>query len=113
VTYYNGDPNNNDGWGAYPSIPETMDFFVNLFDLVEEEVYSFEDIDPGDGSVVDAIRYGDPSGGCGEVRLYTVQGKVVMIGRVLMEIWTSMRASKLGYFLSSYAVMCPRVLRMN
>ena len=74
VTYYNGDPNNNDGWGAYPSIPETMDFFVNLFDLVEEEVYSFEDIDPGDGSVVDAIRYGDPNGGCGEVRLYTVQG---------------------------------------
>jgi hypothetical protein len=33
VTYYDGDPNNNDGWGAYPSIPETIDFFVNLFGL--------------------------------------------------------------------------------
>jgi len=74
VTYYDGDPNNNDGWGAYPSIPATIDFFVNLFGLEQEEVYSFEDVDPSDGSEVNAVRYGDPAGGCSEVRLYTVEG---------------------------------------
>ena len=74
VTYYNGDPNNNDGWGAYPSIPATIDFFVNLYGLVQEDAYSFEDVDPNDGSEVDAVHYGDPDGGCSEVRLYTVQG---------------------------------------
>ena len=73
VTYYDGDPNNNDGWGAYPSIPATIDFFVNLFGLVQEETYSFEDVDPNDGSEVNAVRYGDPDGGCSEVRLYTVE----------------------------------------
>lgn len=74
VTYFDGDPNNNDGWGAYPSIPQTIEFFVNLFDLAEEEVYAFADIDPNDGSEVTAVRYGDPEGGCAEVRLYTVEG---------------------------------------
>ena len=27
-----------------------------------------------DGSEVNAVRYGDPAGGCAEVRLYTVEG---------------------------------------
>lgn len=74
VTYYDGDPNNNDGWGAYPSIPQTIDFFVDLYGLVQEEVFSFENADTNDGSEVDAVLYGDPEGGCPEVRLYTVQG---------------------------------------
>ena len=30
VTYWQGDPNNNDGWGAYPSIPNTISFFTHL-----------------------------------------------------------------------------------
>jgi polyhydroxybutyrate depolymerase len=74
VTYFEGDPNNNDGWGAYPSIPATIDFFVNLFGLEQEEEYSFDDVAPNDGSEVNAVRYGDPAGGCAEVRLYTVEG---------------------------------------
>ena len=36
VTYYDGDPTNQDGWGAYPSIPETMAFFVDLYQLMGE-----------------------------------------------------------------------------
>ena len=36
VTYYDGDPTNQDGWGAYQH-SETMDFFVDLFGLVSEE----------------------------------------------------------------------------
>ncbi|MEJ6599297.1 MAG: PHB depolymerase family esterase, partial [Crocinitomicaceae bacterium] len=33
VTPMNGDPMNNDGWGAYPSIPNTIDYWVNLYGL--------------------------------------------------------------------------------
>ena len=50
VTYYDGDPTNQDGWGAYPSIPETMDFFVDLFGLVSEGTEELPNIDATDGS---------------------------------------------------------------
>ncbi len=73
VTYFNGDPNNSDGWGAYPSIPETMDFFVNLFGLQLEESFDFDNLTPGDGSTVEADLYGT-AGSCAQVRLYTVDG---------------------------------------
>jgi polyhydroxybutyrate depolymerase len=33
VTYFNGDPQNQDNWGAYPSIPATVDFWVNLYGI--------------------------------------------------------------------------------
>jgi polyhydroxybutyrate depolymerase len=73
VTYFNGDPNNADGWGAYPSIPATMNFFVNLFGLQLEESFDFENLAPGDGSTVSADQYG-AEGSCTQVRLYTVDG---------------------------------------
>jgi len=71
VTYWQGDPNNNDGWGAYPSIPNTIDFFTNMFGLTALSSAVFPDIDPTDGSTVSSDKY-TQLGSCTEVWLYTV-----------------------------------------
>jgi len=73
VTYWQGDPNNNDGWGAYPSIPNTISFFTNMFGLTELSSNGFPDIDPTDGSTVNYDKYTE-NGSCTEVWLYTVDG---------------------------------------
>ena len=73
VTYWQGDPNNNDGWGAYPSIPNTIDFFTNMFGLTALSSAVFPDIDPTDGSTVSSDKYTE-LGSCTEVWLYTVNG---------------------------------------
>ena len=73
VTYFDGDPNNIDGWGAYPSIPETMTFFNNLFGLQLLSTENLPNINTNDGSTVSSEKYGS-SNSCTEVWLYTVQG---------------------------------------
>ena len=73
VTYWQGDPNNIDGWGAYPSIPNTIDFFTNMFGLTALSSAVFPDIDPTDGSTVSSDKYTE-LGSCTEVWLYTVDG---------------------------------------
>jgi len=73
VTYYEGDPNNNDNWGAYPSIPNTIDFWTALFGLdilINEDI---PDIAPNDGSTISYDIYSQ-EGSCSEVWLYTVEG---------------------------------------
>jgi len=73
VTYYNGDPNNIDGWGAYPSIPETISFFNNLFSLQLVSSETLPNINTNDGSTVSSEKYG-AFNSCTEVWLYTVNG---------------------------------------
>jgi polyhydroxybutyrate depolymerase len=73
VTYFDGDPQNLDDWGAYPSIPATIDFWVNFYGIGPLESGTFSDIAPNDGSTVSYDKYG-LDGDCGEVWLYTVQG---------------------------------------
>jgi len=73
VTYWQGDPNNNDGWGAYPSIPNTISFFTNMFGLTNLSSTAFPDIDPTDGSTVNSDKYTE-IGSCTQVWLYTVDG---------------------------------------
>ena len=73
VTYWQGDPNNNDGWGAYPSIPNTISFFTNMFGLTNLGSTVFPDIEPTDGSTVNSDKYTE-IGSCTEVWLYTVDG---------------------------------------
>jgi polyhydroxybutyrate depolymerase len=73
VTYFDGDPNNIDGWGAYPSIPETITFFNNLFGLQLISTEDFPNINTNDGSTVSSEKYGS-SNSCTEVWLYTVSG---------------------------------------
>jgi len=73
VTYFEGDPQNLDDWGAYPSIPATISFFTELYGLELLSSGSFPDIAPNDGSDVDYDKYGLEDS-CAEVWLYTVNG---------------------------------------
>jgi len=52
VTPLSGDPNNNDGWGAYPSIPFTIDYFAEKNECTTVETETLPDTDPSDGSFV-------------------------------------------------------------
>ncbi len=73
VTYYGGDPNNIDNWGAYPGMSETMAFWTDLFDLSEISSESLPNLDTQDGSTIVADRYSNEQS-CTEVWLYTVDG---------------------------------------
>ena len=73
ITYYNGDVFNQDGWGAYPSIPTTIDFFVDLYDLELNSTGNFPNIASNDGSTVSYEKYGLEEE-CTKVWLYTVNG---------------------------------------
>jgi polyhydroxybutyrate depolymerase len=74
VTYYEGDPYNVDGWGAYPSIPQTMDFFLDLFQLSGAATFTaLDDLDPTDGSEVTVSSWSNDEG-CPRVELYDVVG---------------------------------------
>ena len=73
MTYYDGDPTNQDGWGAYPSIPETMDFFVDLFGLVSEGTEELPNTDATDGSEVEAMVWSNETA-CPRLELYKVIG---------------------------------------
>jgi polyhydroxybutyrate depolymerase len=71
ITRYNGDPNNNDGWGAYPSMALTMSFYNNLFELTLQNSGNFPNTNTNDGSTVSYEKYG-ANQSCTEVWLYTV-----------------------------------------
>lgn len=71
VTYFQGDPENQDGWGAYPSIPATINFFTELYGLELTSSGLFPNLDPNDGSDVSYDKYGLENS-CAEVWLYTV-----------------------------------------
>lgn len=73
VTLYEGDPNNEDGWGAYPSIPETMAFFVDLFQLSGQGTDALPDVNPSDGSTVEVSSWSNDAD-CPRVELYKVIG---------------------------------------
>lgn len=72
VTYWNGDPSNQDGWGAYPSIPDMMDFVINLNQCTDLESFNFPNISTNDGSTVVAEKHTNGING-NEVWLYTVE----------------------------------------
>ncbi|MDG2331489.1 MAG: PHB depolymerase family esterase [Flavobacteriales bacterium] len=73
VTPMAGDPTNIDGWGAYPSIPNTMDYWVTRYGLTTTTSSTLPDIDPADGSNVYSDKYTE-TGSCSQVWLYTVNG---------------------------------------
>ncbi len=52
VTPLSGDPNNNDGWGAYPSIASTIDYFVAKNECTTVVNETLPDTDPNDDSVI-------------------------------------------------------------
>ena len=52
-----GDPNNNDGWGAYPSIPFTINYFVEKNECTSVDTQTLPNIDITDGSIVNSSKY--------------------------------------------------------
>ena len=73
ITYYDGDYYNADGWGAYPSIPETIGFFADMYAIDLESSGNFTNTSTKDGSTVSFEKYGDDDS-CSKVWLYTVNG---------------------------------------
>ncbi|MBC8266886.1 MAG: prolyl oligopeptidase family serine peptidase [Flavobacteriales bacterium] len=73
VTFYNGDMTNSGGWGAYLSIPATIDYFKTKNNLTDLFVDTLPDIDPNDGSIIERNIYSSPNT-TNEVWLYKVIG---------------------------------------
>ena len=71
ITPIDGDPMNNDGWGAYPSIPNTIDYWVNQYGLTNLASSNLPNIDPTDGSTVSSEKHTENTS-CTEVWLYIV-----------------------------------------
>ena len=71
ISWYEGDPFNEDGWGAYLDIPSTIDFFVNQNNLTDVEFSELPDADPNDGSTIESYIYTSPNSN-NEVWLYKV-----------------------------------------
>ncbi|WP_051229768.1 T9SS type A sorting domain-containing protein [Psychroserpens burtonensis] len=57
VTPLSGDPNNNDGWGAYPSISSTINYFVEKNECTSNNTQTLPNIDNSDGSFVNSTKY--------------------------------------------------------
>jgi polyhydroxybutyrate depolymerase len=57
VTPLSGDPNNNDGWGAYPSITSTINYFVEKNECTTNTTQTLPNINNSDGSIVNSKKY--------------------------------------------------------
>ena len=57
VTPLSGDPNNNDGWGSYPSISFTINYFVDKNQCISNEAETLPNTDNNDGSYVNSEKY--------------------------------------------------------
>ena len=73
ITYYDGDYYNTDGWGSYPSIPETIEFFADMYNIDLESSGALPNISTNDGSTISFEKYGEDDS-CAKVWLYTVNG---------------------------------------
>ncbi|MGB1205953.1 MAG: PHB depolymerase family esterase [Chitinophagales bacterium] len=71
ITYFEGDINNNDGWGAYPDIPTTIDFWVNANACTDIEIDTLPNISTNDGSYVISEKHLNGING-NEVWLYKI-----------------------------------------
>lgn len=56
VTPVSGDPNNNDGWGAYPSIPFTVNYFVEKNQCTSSNSQTLPNTDTSDGSFINSEK---------------------------------------------------------
>ena len=73
VTPYQGDLNNDEGWGAFLDIPSTIDYFVEKNGLTELEIDTLENIDTDDNSYIISYVHSSPNTN-NEVWLYKVKG---------------------------------------
>lgn len=73
VNFYDGDPSSSGGWGAYPSIPETIDYWSNLNNCSSFTTENLPNPNSNDGSYVVKERHYDSDNG-NEIWLYKVVG---------------------------------------
>ena len=73
VSPYDGDINNTDGWGAYPSTDSMIEFFANRNEYTTLQTVDFPDINSTDGSTVTSLKYTNLSN-CKDVWLYRIVG---------------------------------------
>jgi len=73
VTYWDGDMENEDGWGAYPDMRTIIDFWIEKHALEEQEITELPNINTNDRSTVVFERYWS-SNHNNEVWLYQVVG---------------------------------------
>ena len=73
VTLWDGDMGNNDGWGAYYSIQEGIDFWVHNNDCINSESTLLPNTNNSDGSYIINHRYFDCDEDA-EVWLYEIVG---------------------------------------
>ena len=73
VSLYEGDLNNNDGWGAYLDIPTTIDYWVNQNNLTDVTFLELPNTNPNDGSIIESYVYTSELSN-NEVWLYKVIG---------------------------------------
>ena len=52
TTYYEGDEDNSDGWGAYMSVENTINLWIKRNECKSTIIDTLADIDPNDGSIV-------------------------------------------------------------
>lgn len=57
VTPLSGDPNNNDGWGAYPSIQSTINYFAEKNECTTVVNGLVPDIDTSDNSFIESEKH--------------------------------------------------------
>jgi polyhydroxybutyrate depolymerase len=73
VNIYAGDPTSSGGWGAYPSIPDTIDYWVGLNNCTSFSTENLPNTNTNDGSYVVKERHYDSDNG-NEIWLYKVVG---------------------------------------
>ena len=73
VTLYEGDMDNNGGWGAYRPIPEMIALWANILETPDIESTNLPDVNPNDGSTVRLDAYSSPHHDI-ELRQYVVIG---------------------------------------
>ena len=73
INIYNGDPNGTGGWGAYPSIPHTIQYWSNLNNCSSFSTENLENTNTNDGSYVVKERHYDCQDE-NEIWLYKVVG---------------------------------------
>ncbi len=71
VTFYDGDINNKEGWGAYSAIDTIIYFFASRNGYTSVQSQNLPDINTTDGSTVTSFKYTDSSH-CNEFWLYRV-----------------------------------------
>ena len=73
ISYFDGDMENKAGWGAYLSVSQTVQYWVEASGLTEKEVIFVDDRDQEDATAVLFERFFSPNSR-NEVWFYSVQG---------------------------------------